>query len=352
MSDTTTDLQACSEDAPKPEKKSVSRRLVELARDKYSFGVDTDGKPFGVRKGGHIVRPLTGSRRSIRQELGGLFCRATGRPASQNALTEAMAALEYEVQDQGDPVELALRAARPTEHEIYIDMGDKSERVLRVTSRGWEVLDGDAEVPVLFRRTNVTAALPVPEPGGDLNQLWSFVNVPGEADRQLIKGWMVAALTLIGLPCPILGLLGEQGVAKTTSAKRIFSLVGPTSASVRRPPNDADRLLHAVHHSRCTIFDNLSSIPRWLSDALCRCVTGESDVDRSLYTDADARVIQVRAVLGFTGIDVGALAGDLAERCVWVASFRRRSGVPSANSMPPGTRRMRRCSADFWTWLW
>jgi hypothetical protein len=97
----------------------------------------------------------------------------------------------------------------------------------------------------------------------------------------------------------------------------MFSLFDPSAAPVRRPPNDADRLLHAVHHSRATIFDNLSSIPRWMSDALCRCVTGESDVDRALYSDADARVIRVQAVLGFTGIDVGSLAGDLAERCVW-----------------------------------
>lgn len=317
MSKNKTELQAPPKDSSNSKRNSAGQQLVELARDCFDFGIDTDGKPFGVRKGGHVAQPLTGSKRSIRQELGGLFCRITGRPASQTALTEAMATLEYEAQEHGEPVELALRSARPKDHELYIDIGDKSERVILVTPAGWEILDGNADIPVVFRRTSLTAALPIPEAGGDLNRLWEFVNMPGTADRQLTIGWLVGAQVLVGLPCPILALLGEQGTAKTSSARCIFSLVDPTSAPVRRPPNDADRLLHAVHHSRGTVFDNLSSIPRWMSDALCRCVTGESDVDRSLYTDADARVIKVQAVLGFTGIDVGTLAGDLAERCVW-----------------------------------
>ncbi|MFW0774368.1 hypothetical protein ACLRGI_14485 [Paenarthrobacter nitroguajacolicus] len=317
MSDTTTLLQARPRDSPKAEKKSTSQQLVELARDKYNFGIDTDGKAFGFRKGRHVVRPLTGSKRSVRQEVGGLFYRATGRPPSQNALTDGNGVLEYEAQEQGEPVRQATRAARTNDGELFVDIGNQSEQVLHVTSEGWEVLDGDADIPVLFRRTNLTYTLPIPEAGGDMSLLWEFVNMPGEADRALIIGWLVAAHILVGLPCPILAILGEQGTAKTTSARRLFSLIDPTSAIVRRPPQDSDSFLHAVHHSRGCVFDNLSSIPRWLSDSMCRFVTGEADVDRSLYTDGDARVIEVQGVMGFTSIDVGALAGDLAERCVW-----------------------------------
>lgn len=309
--------QAFAESSQKPEKKSAAQQLVEIAQEVYNFGVDTDGKPFGVRKGGHVVRMLVNGRFSLRKELGGLYFRIVGRPASQNALAEAMGVLEYVADQQGEPVELALRAARPTDDMIYIDMGDKAERVLRISAAGWEVLDGSAEIPVLFRRTNLTAALPTPLLGGDLEQLWQFVNMNSAKDRQVLRGWLVSAYALVGRPCPILALLGEQGTAKTSSARRVFSLVDPSAASVRRPPNDIDRLLHAVHSCRGTVFDNLSSIPRWLSDGLCRCVTGESDVDRSLFTDSDVRVIRVQGVIGFTGIDVGSLAGDLAERCVW-----------------------------------
>lgn len=305
------------EDERQSGKKSAAQQLVELALDVFDLGVDDDGKAFAVRKGGHVARPLLNSRFSVRKELGGLFYRATGKPASQNALTEAMAVLEAEAEDAGEPRKLFLRAARSTFGEIYIDMGDKDERVIHITPKGWEILDANNDVPVIFQRTTLTAALPTPERGGDLEQIWRFVNMSSEDDRQVLRGWLVAAHVLVGLPCPILALLGEQGTAKTSSARRVFALIDPTTAPVRRPPKDADAYLHAVHSSRGSVFDNLSSIQHWFSDAMCRTVTGDADVGRTFYTNGDAYVIKVQGILGFTGIDVGSLNGDLAERSVW-----------------------------------
>src|SRR5690625_1077541 len=340
------------EDERQSGKKSAAQQLVELALDVFDLGVDDDGKAFAVRKGGHVARPLLNSRFSVRKELGGLFYRATGKPASQNALTEAMAVLEAEAEDAGEPRKLFLRAARSAFGEIYIDMGDKDERVINISSKGWEILDAINDVPVIFQRTTLTAALPTPERGGDLEQIWRFVNMSSEDDRQVLRGWLVAAHVLVGLPCPILALLGEQGTAqtgsarrvlalldpprapvrpprpilallgeqgpaKTSSARRVFALIDPTTAPVRRPPKDADAYLHAVHSSRGSVFDNLSSIQHWFSDAMCRTVTGDADVGRTFYTNGDAYVIKVQGILGFTGIDVGSLNGDLAERSVW-----------------------------------
>lgn len=250
---------------------------------------------------------------SLRTELRGVFYRETGKTATQNALTEAIDTLEM-IAAEAEPVSTYLRVARPADGEIYVDLGDKADTVVRISADGWEVIDRD--VPVLFRRTTITKHLPVPERGGDLSRLWEFVNLQPE-DRGVIIGWLVAAYVSVGLPTPILALLGEQGTAKTSAMRRVLSLIDPTSAPVRRPPNDAEKLLHAAHGCRGLGFDNLSSIPRWLSDGLCRAVTGETDVDRSLYSDDDLRVIQVMNVLAFTGIDVGAIAGDLAERSVW-----------------------------------
>ena len=301
----------------KSEKKPVAQQLADLALEVYDLGIDEDGKPFGVRKGGHVARPLLGGRRSVRKELGGLYYRMTGKPATQNALTEALSALEAEAEDAGEPHQLFLRAARTGTGDIYVDMGDSAERVIRITPEGWEVLDADGDVPVIFRRTNLTAALPTPEPGGDLEQLWQFVNMKSGDDRQVLRGFLVAAHILVGLPCPILALLGEQGTAKTSSARRVFSLFDPTTAPTRRPPNDADSYLHAVHSSRGTMFDNLSSILPFMSDAMCRTVTGDSDVGRTFYTNGEAYVIKVQGALGWTGIDVGSLNSDLAERSVW-----------------------------------
>lgn len=50
---------------------------------------------------------------------------------------------------------------------------------VRVGIDGWSVVTG---APVLFRRTALSGALPMPEPGGTLDDLWALINVT-EADR-------------------------------------------------------------------------------------------------------------------------------------------------------------------------
>src|SRR5699024_10021034 len=121
----------------KSKKKSAAQQLVELALERYDLGVDSDGKPYGVPKGGHVVRSLRGDN-SLRKELGGMYRRDRGRPPSQNALSEAMSALEYEAEDSGEQVTLHLRAARPSDDEIFIDLKNKTKRVIRVTADGWD----------------------------------------------------------------------------------------------------------------------------------------------------------------------------------------------------------------------
>lgn len=306
----------------------VSKQLVDLARSSFDFGIDAGNKPYGVRKGGHIAQPLKGSSSSVRQHLGGEYYEQLGKVASDKALTEAVQVLTFEAR-KAEPRRTHLRTARHG-NEIYVDLGDVRERVLKVTADGWEVLDASSDIPVRFRRTNLTMALPVPQEGGDISRLWDFVNVTDQGDRELIIGWLVSTYVLVDLPVPLIALLGEQGTAKTSSLRRLLSLFDPTSAPVRRPPSDAEKLLHAGAHSRSVGFDNLSVIPQWLSDGMCRMVTGEGDVDRALYTDDEARIISVQGVLGFTGIDVGNMNGDLAERTVWgnlqvIPPERRRS---------------------------
>jgi hypothetical protein len=51
-------------------------------------------------------------------------------------------------------------------------------------------------------------------------------------------------------------------------------------------------------------------------DAMCRASTGDGDVRRKLYTDGDFAVFSFKRCILFDGIDVGALAPDLAERAV------------------------------------
>jgi hypothetical protein len=66
------------------------------------------------------------------------------------------------------------------------------------------------------------------------------------------------------------------------------------------------------------VLDNISNIPEWLADAMCRAVTGDGLVKRALFTDSELAVLTFRRVVAITSIDAGALRGDLGDRIVLI----------------------------------
>lgn len=111
-------------------------------------------------------------------------------------------------------------------------------------------------------------------------------------------------------------MMAEHGSAKTTSAKRIVQLIDPSPAELRSPPRDAEQWITAASGSWVVALDNLSSIPQWLSDFICRASTFDGNVKRALYTDDNLSVAKFRRSVIITGIDVGGLSGDLTDRLV------------------------------------
>jgi hypothetical protein len=63
-------------------------------------------------------------------------------------------------------------------------------------------------------------------------------------------------------------------------------------------------------------FDNLSSIPAWLSDALCRLATGGGFATRQLYSDGEEALFEAKRPVILTGIAELATRSDLLDRCV------------------------------------
>jgi hypothetical protein len=302
-----------SEPLDRDGKKSTSTLLVDLALRRYEFGVTEEGQPFAVRPGGHVVRMLRGGQNSLRAELSQLFYRRYGKAAPQQALADALLVLEGKALD-GDPSQVHIRVAAGG-RGVWLDLGDAAETVVRIDASGWRLVTAD--VPVLFQRTALTGVMPAPQRGGDLDMLWQQLNVPA-ADRPLVLGWLVSAIATPGVPHAVLSLFGEQGVAKSTTTKRLVELVDPSPVPLRKPPRDAEAWVTAAQGSWVVGLDNLSVVPDWLSDSLCRAATGEGDVRRALYTDGGLAVFAFRRCVVLNGIDVGALRCDLADRTVRV----------------------------------
>ena len=178
---------------------------------------------------------------------------------------------------------------------------------------------------------------PLPEPvrdGDGLAKLQNLLNT-SEESFHLLVAWLIACF-IPDLPHPILTFRGEQGTGKSYAAKMVIGIIDPSGAPKRTAPRDIKSWATQAFNSWALCLDNVSIIPDWLSDALCRAVTGDGIVDRALYTDDDVVVLEFRRVLAMTTIDAGALAGDLAERLITIElnlipdSSRREEGEMDA----------------------
>src|SRR5260370_722634 len=66
-------------------------------------------------------------------------------------------------------------------------------------------------------------------------------------------------------------------------------------------------------------YDNIPAIPDWLSNALCKGVTGDAVLQRVLHTDDDIGVYSFQRVIALTTIAIKHdIAGDLADRILLV----------------------------------
>lgn len=305
---------ADDDDGEEKARHSTATMLVNEARNLFRVGRTPDETPFAVlRDGPNIALPLRGQRSGLRQRLAVAFNRDFGRVPSAAALADALLVLEGDAMQEAAE-ESHLRVARHGA-SIVVDLGTPDGAAVVIDANGWRV---EARSPVLFRRSELTSALPTPEhhDGSALRTLRGLLNITDE-DWPLALGWVVAAL-IPDLPHSILLTGGVQGTGKTTLARLLLNIVDPSPAPTRTPPTDIDGWSVAMRGSYSACIDNISVIPQWFSDALCCAATGAGLVKRSLYTDGDIAVLAFRRALILTSIDAGALKGDLADRLLLI----------------------------------
>lgn len=300
-----------------PGRPSVADKIMSLALDRFDLGWNPEDGAYAVpRSGPRVVRMLKGNSQSLRAELAKLFYASHGSVPSAGALADAMNTLEGRARD-AKPQPLGLRVAQLEDPlrgtQLVLDLGDNTGAAVVLDANGWQVT---AAPPVLFRRTPLTAALPTPVSGGELDELRELLNVTDDS-WLLVRGALVAAY-LSDVPHPIVLLTGEHGTGKTTAARLLVKLLDPSPAPLRSSPHREDDWGITANGSYVVGIDNVSTIPAWLSDAWCRAVTGDGYVRRQLYTDSDLNVIALRRQIVLTGIDPSGLRGDLADRLLRV----------------------------------
>jgi hypothetical protein len=142
-----------------------------------------------------------------------------------------------------------------------------------------------------------------------------FVNVRSEEDWKLLVAWLIQAFRPTG-PYPILILQGEQGSAKTTTARILRAITDPSSTPVRTVPRGEHDLMIAANNSWVVTIDNLSGLQPWLSDALCRLSTGGGFGTRTLYENDEETLFDAMRPIILNGITDIATRPDLLDRAI------------------------------------
>jgi hypothetical protein len=291
---------------------SQAQQLVAIA-DTADLFLDSDGDTAFATvlvNGHHETWPI--KRRQFRLWLARALYEDEGKPPRAQALTEALTTIEAQARFGGHSHTVHLRVAGHRD-EIYVDLGNPAHEAVKITSTGWEVI---ADPPVKFRRTRGMQALPTPTRGGSLNELWRFMNL-NSADRPLVAGTLVMAFNPKG-PYPIVVLHGGHGSAKTTAARVMRRLIDPNVSDLRAEPREIRDLAIASANGWYIALDNLSTVPAWLSDALCRLSTGAGFATRELYSDLEETIIEAQRPVILTGIEELVTKPDLLSRSIIV----------------------------------
>ena len=303
--------------------------LVDLVEDNALWR-DQDGQAYvTVPINGHYENCLVRSARFRTIIAGGYYRLHGGAPGGQ-AMEDALRVLEARAINDG-PTCRPFRRVGELDGHHYLDLGDDDWRAVEIAPDGWRIVE---RPPVKFVRSKGMRPLPEPERGGRIEDLQQFINIDGEADFRLVVGWLVGALRATG-PYPILLLAGEQGSAKSTSSRICRALIDPNTATSRAAPRDERDLVAAASNSWILSFDNLSGLPVWLADAICRLSTGGGYSARQLHTDMDEALFEGQRPILLNAIpDLGGRA-DVGDRALSV-------------TLPPIPDSRRRPERTFW----
>ncbi|MGW0968307.1 ATP-binding protein [Streptomyces sp. NPDC002516] len=297
--------------------KTPAREVIaDYAQEHFRYFRTADGTVYAQKNGHPVARPIRsqGTTGSHRQELMvGLY--RDGRGAfNGSAIKEALDLIEaLALTESVQPVH--IRVAPGFDGATWLDLGRDDGKSVRIHSTGWDILTPDPR-EVCWRRTQLTGELPMPAKDTDgkgidlLMRLCNFANAETEC---LAIVWLIGCLGP-SVPVPAPFLTGPQGAGKSTGGRMLTRIIEGMSGDLRRAPKDEESLIAAVAAGWVTALDNLSHVTPDLSDAMCCIVTGAESVKRALFTDGDVFRVGYRRPLLLTGIDVGVIRPDLADR--------------------------------------
>jgi hypothetical protein len=286
--------------------------LIELAEEGDLFHTpDSTGYADLYVNGHRETWPIRS--KGFRRWLAQRFYQVTEGAPNSEALQSALNVIEAKAHFDA-PERIVHVRIGGLNGKFYLDVGDKEWRAIEIDAAGWRVVDSP---PIRFRRAAGMQPLPMPVPGGSVKTLRLFLNVKTDADFVLVVAWLVAGLRDRG-PYPVIVFGGEHGSAKSNLCWILRSLIDPNTAPLRALPREDRDLFIAATNGHVLAFDNVSGVPAWISDTLCRLATGGGFAVRQLYTDQEEVLFDATRPVILNGIEDIVTRPDLADRSLFL----------------------------------
>ncbi|WP_369270578.1 ATP-binding protein [Streptomyces sp. R11] len=309
------------------DEKTPARQIItDYAQSHFRYFRTVDGTVYAQRNGHPVARPIRsqGTTGSHRQELMvGLFRDGVG-VFNGTALKEALDLIEALALTE-DVQPTHIRVAPGFDGATWLDLGRNDGKSVRIHPGGWDIRTPDPR-EVCWRRTQLTGELPLPAKdtnGKGIDLLLRLCNFAGAETECLAIAWLIGCLEP-SVPVPAPFLTGPQGAGKSTGGRMLVRIIEGMSGDLRRAPKDEENMITAVAAGWVTALDNLSHLSPDLSDLMCCIVTGAESIKRALFTDGDVVRSRYRRPMLLTGIDVGVIRPDLAERLLPLRLVRPR----------------------------
>jgi hypothetical protein len=309
------------------DKESAAQVALRLAQELCSsIFMDQFGTPYAAITVGNHIETLQLKSSRFRNWLCKIFYTSAaggGNILTSDNVINVLSILKARAEfDSGDRSNLHLRVATAApadepNNTIYYDLTNKDWEFIKITDHGWSVIQSN-DAPIMFKRHSNHQPQVYPckskEYSPDIfDKFMRLINLKGEDNQLLLKCYIIS-LFYPEIPKPVLMLHGEQGSAKSTLQELIRMIVDPSSILTLTFPRDINELVQKLSHNYVAYFDNISDIPEWISDQLCRAVTGSGFSKRELYTDDDDIIYNFKRSIGFNGINLGATKADLLDR--------------------------------------
>lgn len=276
----------------------------------------TDNEPFATIDTGGYRKVFLLRSKDFQDHIKADYRKKFGKFLNAKVFQDFMNLLEYKAKEESPQRQLFKRIAA-TDDAIYVDLNDDQWRVVKITKTGWKAL---RRTQVHFVRTNGSRPLPYPVKSKSSIEafkiLKEFLNTNSNG-YVLIIGWIIGCFLIKG-PFPLLVIQGEAGSGKSTVAEFLKDLIDPSKAPLRTLPKNEQDLMISAKNGWVLVFDNLSKIQRWLSDAFCRLSTGGGLSTRKLYLDSDEILFDAVRPLILNGIEQIVTQEDLADRALVV----------------------------------